>query len=587
MKKGLIKITIIAFIFLASCATRMPVDGLANDQIRAELLKAKDDNTRIARKPKKRLPPSVSAALTPSMNIHLPTIKRRSSRRFDIAVKDVPAKTFFMGLVKETPYSMTVSPEIQGNITLNLKRVTIEQALQTVENVYGYQYRRTRVGFEILANKLQTRIYHINYIDVERKGNSTMSVTSGQVTQMGAGQRGVGASSGTFATTTGIAGFGQARQSSSIGQVVTKSDFSFWKKLESTLKTMLSKEEGHSVSVNPLAGIVVVRAFPKELKQVAAYLDALQNNMDRQVILEAKVLEVQLNNDYQMGIDWKIFGAQLNAINDFPGTNISLEDFPDAFQINIKWRPGDFETTIRALETQGNVQVLSSPRVATLNNQKAVIKVGSDEFFVTNISSSNTETFSGTTPTQDVELTPFFSGITLDVTPQIDSRDNVTLHVHPAVSRVKDQRKTIDLGEQGILELPLAFSTVRESDTVVHAKNGQVVVIGGLMENQSVEDVAQLPFFGNIPFLGTLLRNTKQQSVKSELVILLKPVVVKKRVWMEEITDTNDRFTAIKKGFHFGGRPDVFGTDGEQPIKFGQKTGQINQRQQQIIPQTK
>jgi MSHA biogenesis protein MshL len=579
MKKVIINTTIILTLFLASCATRMPVDGLTNDQIRAELIQAADDDNAIANKRKKRLPPSVSAAMTPSMNIHLPTVKRRSSRRFDIAVKEVPAKTFFMGLVKETPYSMTVSPDIQGTITLNLKRVTIEQALQTVENVYGYQYRRTRVGFEILANKLQTKIYQVNYIDVDRKGNSTMSVTSGQVTQ-GTGTR-PGSSSGAFATTTGIAGFGQARQTSSIGEVVTKSDFSFWKKLETTLKSMLGTEEGHSVSVNPLAGVVVVRAFPSEQKQISAYLDAIQNNMDRQVILEAKVLEVQLNDQYQMGIDWKILGAQLNAINDFPGTNINLRDFPDAFTINIKWKPGDFESTIRALETQGNVQVLSSPRVATLNNQKAVIKVGSDEFFVTNVSSSNTETFSGTTPTQDVELTPFFSGITLDVTPQIDGRENVTLHVHPAVSRVQDQRKIIDLGQGGVLELPLAFSTVRESDTVVHAKNGQVVIIGGLMESQSVEDVAQLPFFGNIPFLGTLLRNTKQQGRKSELVILIKPVVIKRRVWAKEINDTNDRFTAIKKGFHFGGRPDLFGTDAEQPIKWGPKTGEFYQQQQQ------
>jgi MSHA biogenesis protein MshL len=570
---------VLIILLLSSCATRMPVDGLTNDQISADLFNAVDENAKINKKNKKRMPPSVSAALTPSMNFNLPNVKRRRNRRFDISVKEVPASLFFMGLVKDTPYSMTVSPEIKGTITLNLKRVTVEQVLKTIEDVYGYEYRSTSVGFEIVPKRLETQIFNVNYLDVVRKGRSTTSVTSGQVTQTASGTRG-GSSSGAFATTTGIAGFGEQRQTSSIGRVETSSDFTFWKQLKETLTSMMGKEEGHSVTVNPLAGVVVIRAYPRELKQVATYLDAVQNNVDRQVILEAKVLEVLLKDNYQMGIDWKIFGAQLNAINDFPGTNISLQDFPDAFQINIKWKPGVFETTIRALETQGNVQVLSSPRVSTLNNQKAVIKVGSDEFFVTNVSSSTTETFSGTTPTQDVELTPFFSGITLDVTPQIDPRGNVTLHIHPAVSRVQDQRKEIDFGQGRQLVLPLALSTVRESDTVVHARDGQVIVIGGLMETQSVEDVAQLPFFGNVPFLGTLLRNTKQQSRKSELVILLRPIIVKKNTWNKDISNSHQRFTAVKKGFHFGGRPDIFGTDGEQPLKLGPKTGAFNQKEQ-------
>ena len=574
MKEWLRRAGILLIVLVTSCSTRMPVNGTAIDEMNSQLFDAADGNAQLDKKSKKRLPPSISSALMPKMNINLPTAKRSRDRRFDISVKDVEAQLFFMGLVKDTPYSIVVSPEIKGKITLNLKRVTVEQVLQTLENVYGYSYRRTAVGFEVMPNNLETRLFHVNYLDIQRKGTSTTSVASGQVTQ-GSGDGGGGST--TFATTTGVGSTNDPAATSSIGRVETTSDINFWKQMKDTLSAMVGKDKGRTVTVNPNAGVIVVRAFPRELKKVADYLDAVQNTMDRQVILEAKVLEVILNNNYQMGIDWKIFGAQLNALSDFPGTDINNAEFPDAFNIKIKWKPNTFETTIRALETQGNVQILANPHVSTLNNQKAVIKVGTDEFFVTNVSSSTTESFSGSTPTQDIELTPFFSGITLDVTPQIDARGNVTLHIHPSVSRVEDQRKEINFGNAGNLVLPLAHSTIRESDTVVHARNGQVVVIGGLMENQSIEDVAQLPFFGNIPFLGTLLRNTKQSSRKSELVILLRPVIVKRGTWNKQVTDSHQRIMALKKGFHFGGRPDIFGTDGEQPIKLWPKTGSFNQ----------
>jgi MSHA biogenesis protein MshL len=212
-----------------------------------------------------------------------------------------------------------------------------------------------------------------------------------------------------------------------------------------------------------------------------------------------------------------------------------------------------------------------------MNNQQAAIKVGTDEFFVTNVSQNQNVVTNSlvTQPTLNVNLTPFFSGITLDVTPQIDANGQVTLHIHPSVSLVKDQRKSIDLGNQGgVLNLPLANSTIRESDTIVHAKNGQVVVIGGLMQDTTTEGIGQVPWFGNIPFLGTLVRATKQTSQKSELVILLRPTIVNGKRTNHDLTVTARRIFSLKRGFHIGGRPDIYGTQGEVPIMLGPKSNE-------------
>ncbi|KTC64617.1 type IV pilus (Tfp) assembly protein PilQ (plasmid) [Legionella adelaidensis] len=603
MKKGL---SLLLSLLLFACTTNQPIDGTAVDDMNVALHQGIHENETLDATDKDRRSQAISKALLPDVKLHSPQ-RNVLSRRFDIAVKNVPARTFFAGLVEGTPINMVVSPEIVGNITLNLKQVTVEQVLQTLESAYGYAYNPIPGGFEILPNTLKTQIYTVNYLELERRGRSRIILSSGEVTQSTSGGT-TSTTNSPIATSTSITTGNNVNNTENvIGHVETVSSIDFWRQLTATLEIMLgitperqnsnrvgnginqnpvpptggsNSATGRSVSVNPVAGVVVVRATPKEHKQIEAYLDLVQNSMNRQVILEAKILEVTLRDQYQMGIDWKIFGANLNAIRSFPGTDIKNEDFPDAFTIGIKWAT-DFTTTIRALELQGNVQVLSSPRVATMNNQVSAIKVGNDQFFVsqlnptTNVTTAGVVTNSNPTPS----LSPFFSGITLDVTPQIDAHGDVTLHIHPSVSLVTEQSKTIEgAGVNGrSLTVPLARSDIRESDTIVHARNGQVVVIGGLMENQTQEDVAQLPFFGNVPFLGTLFRNTKQQSRKSELVILIKPTVITPKTATKDLIESTQQIQRLKRGFHIGSRPDIFGTEGEEPVSFGPPAGYYSQ----------
>jgi MSHA biogenesis protein MshL len=276
--------------------------------------------------------------------------------------------------------------------------------------------------------------------------------------------------------------------------------------------------------------------------------------MQRQVILEAKILEVTLSDGYQQGINWsKAFSS--NGTNYTIGQGSVVKDangsiIPDILpgldtigsllggQSNLVISSGSFEAVLSFMATQGDLNVLSSPRVTASNNQKAVIKVGTDEYYVTDLSSvvgsgDNSE------PSPEVELTPFFSGISLDVTPQIDDQGNVLLHVHPAVIDVDEQVKEIGYGNTRIT-LPLARSSIRESDSVIRAQDGDVVVIGGLMKSNTIDQVSKVPFLGDIPALGHLFRNTSKLTQKTELVILLKPTVVGVNTWQKELERSRD-----------------------------------------------
>ncbi len=538
------------------------------------------------------VPNDVKNALVPSVADHQAASEGTPTkeRRFNVSADKIPARSFFMGLIDGTPYNMVVNPNVNGSISLNLKNVTIEEVLDAVRDVYGYEYHRTSYGYEVLPPEIQTQLYTVNYLDVKRIGKSLTQMTSGDISQqLGTNsQNNQGGGSGTSNLGAGSTGGSSTSQSGFIptSSVDTRSEMNFWKSLETTLETMIGKADGRSIVVNPQAGIIIVHAFPNELHQVALYLDRIQSSMNRQVILEAKILEVQLNDQFQSGINWNLFGqglvntpdtfvnsggANQIATNTFDKTD--LKDFSGMFALNVK---GDFGLLVKLLQTQGNVQVLSSPRISTVNNQKAVIKVGESEFFVTGVTTSTAVSGNSTIPTQGVNLTPFFSGITLDVTPQISRDGSVILHIHPTVSAVKTQQKNITVGTvigtnasgssssaPNVLTLPLALSDVRESDNIVRARNRQIIVIGGLMQNNMTEETAGTPGLSKMPFIGALFRRTQQVSRKTELVILLRPILLDKRAVANDLEQTSRDFDRVKRGYHYGGLPEVFGTEGE------------------------
>ena len=206
----------------------------------------------------------------------------------------------------------------------------------------------------------------------------------------------------------------------------------------------------------------------------------------------------------------------------------------------------NFAALLNFLETQGNVQVLSSPRIATINNQKAILKVGTDDYYVTGVTSSSSTTNSNgsTTPsTPTINLQPFFSGISLDVTPQIDGENNVVLHVHPSISTVTEKQKVVDLGTLiGKYTLPLASSTVNETDSVVRVQDGNIVAIGGLMKQKQSSDANGLPGTTSSG-LGLLFGGARNSLLeKSELVILIKSTIIHNdSSWKDDLVETQSR----------------------------------------------
>ncbi len=521
-----------------------------------------------ARSSNQSVPTDVRKALLPPIEINLPQGRATPLEpRFDLAVNNAAVRQVFLGIVEGTPYSMVLHPGVGGAITLNLKNVSVPEAMNAIRHVYGYEYRLEGNRFYVLGREMQTRLFMVNYLNLIRRGKSDTRVSGG-----GIGQRSSsGGVASAPATTGGASGF------SSI-ELQTQSDVDFWKNIELTLKEIVGKEGGRKVIVNQQSGVVVVRAMPEELRVVEEFLGATHASVNRQVVLEAKIIEVELNDRFQAGINWsKISGnytasqvgggtADLSTTGSTsiagsigtlrPGTGSFSPTSPGTLSnafggvFTLAATASDFTAFIELLKGQGEVQVLSSPRVSTINNQKAVIKIGGDEFFVTGVSSSTGTTSGGitTTSTPTVDLTSFFSGIVLDVTPQIDENKNIVLHIHPSVSSVTQRDKNFSVSGSAF-NLPLALSTIQESDNVVRAQSGQIIIIGGLMKEGTTDENVSVPILGDIPILGNLFRHKKVTRVKKELIILLKPTVIEAgQDWNDALRDSQDRVKKIRIG---------------------------------------
>ena len=510
------------------------------------------------------VPADVSQALLPPLEITLPEGGTAPLEpRFDLTVHKARARDVFMGLVEGTSYDMVVHPKVSGRITLNLKDVTVPEAIKAIRDVYGYEYTIEGKRYFVYGRGMQTRLFTVNYLNLVRKGNSDTRVQSG-----GLG----GANSGSSGSQSGSSAF------SSI-TVTTESQSDFWKQLATTLKAIVGSKGGRQVVINSQTGIVVVRSMPSELRVVEDYLKKTHRIINRQVVLEAKILDVELNDGFQTGINWAGLGRSgstdftvgqvgggtsiesgiseiagnagvldptTGIFSPISGTNASA--FGGVFTINALSK--NFSAFIELLKTQGEVQVLSSPRVSTLNNQKAVIKVGGDEFFVTGVTSQTATTSGGTVTetTPDVQLTSFFSGLVLDVTPQIDAEDNIILHIHPSVNTIKEKTKSFIVSGRAF-SLPLALSTVQETDNIVRSQNGQIIVIGGLMKEATTDENVSVPLLGDIPIIGHLFKHKRVTRIKKELVILLKPSIIHvSGDWADSIEESQKRLETINKG---------------------------------------
>ena len=598
---GRVVSALVTALIIAGCAqepvrTKQHVDG----QMIGELDKG-------TQRTKLKEPEAVSQALLPPLRMELPQAQGKPiEARFDLNVNDAPAREVFLSVVSGTRYSMLVAPDVSGTISVNLKDVSLTEALDAIREIYGYEYKIDGSRIYIKPAGLQTRVFKVNYLIGARQGRSDMRVTAGSsgITTNATTPNTATTLQQTLASTpvaapaapggvqdppslTPNAPGALAGIQTDATRMSTAETTDFWGEVAYAIRTIVGTGGGRNIVISPQSGVVVVRAMPQELRSVASLLKAMQVSVDRQVILEAKIIDVTLNHAYQAGINWAAFptsgiaggfssglGGAVNRLGvtgalsgntagSSTGSSSTFTANPGlatlggaaagatnvaggVFGLAVQTR--NFASLLQFLQTQGSVQVLSSPRVSTLNNQKAVLKVGTDQPFVTSITPGTPTTVinpltgtSTSTTTFAPTISNIFAGISLDVTPQIDGRGNIMLHIHPLVTAVSGTPLTFNLGA-GDQSITVAKIGVSESDTMVRTTDGNIVVLGGLMQVTLNNGRSGVPGLADAPVIGGAFRNSSDDTVKRELVILIRPTIIDSdKDWERDIQESRDR----------------------------------------------
>lgn len=551
--------TTIAILISAVLTSGCVYSHLEPKEVKEELQAAIDNNAQL------EIPEDVLNELNPN-NPMESNYQVAGVRRVTVAANNVPAAEFFGQVMAETNTSVVVHPEVSGNISLNLQDVTAQEIFDALYKMYGYRVDKQGTVYYVYPAGVHTETLPINYIFLKRISDTSVNITNNTVsnTTSDSSDFSDSSDSSSFDSSSDSSG-----ESSSGTNVNTTSESDFWTELQKTLQSIIGQGEGRMVSVNPQAANVTVRGTPDEISAVRNFLSITEQSLRRQVVIEAKILEVSLNENYSQGIEWsKIFNGNSEESKLISTNSGWLGGVTDSVYsvlgggVKLDLSDQKYSALVTLLKTQGDVSTLSSPRITALNNQKAVMKIGKDSYFLTDIStdSSSTSSTENNLVSSDYDFEPFFSGVALDVIPQISEDGKVIMHIHPAVIEVQEDKKVVRINGQDS-ELPFASSDIRETDTLVEANSGDIIVIGGLMRQDKGELESKVPLLGDIPYLGELFTNKVRYDNKSELVILLKPVIVGGNTWNEEL---NRSLKLLEKWYPEGeSKPSFFVSDWE------------------------
>ena len=468
-----------------------------------QTFEARDQKAGSATKPNDTLPNAISLALSQ------PNQSKDQGTLLNLYANDMPIGTFMAMLGKQAHLNIVVSPELKERITLHLNDTSFQTLHQILEDMYPIDItKKDKHSYVVTPEKLITKTFRVAGLYIHREGTSSTNIE-------GSGQKNV-------TTTSGIS------TSSGNTKVVDQ--------LTATLQS-IARHKDSSININRSAGTATVTATKKDMKQIAALIADFNKASQQQVVIETKILEVQLNKEFKSGLDFSSSSTDLN----FSSGSFKIYDTPRVPTGSML----PFSATIDLLGKQGQVHVLSSPRISTLNKQKALIKVGEDKYFLTQTNSSQTFNLNqGNVQNQSFNVQPFFTGIALDVTPEVLDDDNIIMHIHPLITSIKPQviSSTIS-GSDTTITVPA--TDVRESDVMVHAKNGQVVMIGGLILKRAHDQRDSLPFGDAAIPIGD---NDSSQTI--ELVILLYPRISSPEFMIDQLKALRDSYT-------LGGKPDV------------------------------
>lgn len=478
---------------------------------------------------------------------------------FSLSVRDVDIRDVFLLLSKDSGVNIIADADVTGKISVDFTGLNLESALYAITRPLSYTFRMDK-GF-IRVNKpiLETRSFSLNYITGRRASTSTMqaAITGGGTT---APPIGTTSNINLNLTTAGTTTQGtQTTTSTGQGNVnVTTSGVSdFWNEVRKGLEVIIfgdatggdlseggfsrGDKSGKKLIINEMAGVIHVTDYSDNMERVADFLNDVEKAVRRQVMIQAHIVEVSLDDSYSFGIDWELLtGSGMGERGSLFRFSQELVPTPETgvFQIGITdWR---INALLDAMKKQGQVNVLSSPKISTMNNQRAVIKLTTKEVsWITNtiLNAEGNVVLSYTTPQID-EV-----GIFLDVTPQIDETGVITMQIHPSISeKIRESESPDKKSKRPVID-------VREVDTMIKVRNGQTIVIAGLITDKVNEATTRVPFLGDLPLLGNLFRQTIQEKRKSELVLLMTPYVLTD-VTIEDIRKEHEkRLGSIGRSF--------------------------------------
>lgn len=460
--------------------------------------------TAAATPPAPESPPATPAVMLDEVEPEKPTrgeLKKKEGRFF-LSLRDADLREALIALARDVDTSLVLDSAVSGKVTVDLKNVTIEEALDMLLRP-GFDFAYDGRTIRVFRPARMTQTFKVDYISTARSGASQVTATaSGGASGGGSGSG--GGSSG-FASTSSVT-----------------SDFKadYWEQLEAGVKTLLSKD-GQS-TVHRMAGLVTVSDYADRVAAVKNYLDRLTGEVHGQVLIQAELVEVSLDNAFETGVDWtavaNMLGGTLTAAHSTLGTPTS--------GLSLRFSRGNSSAILRALQTQGKVDVLSRPRILTLNNQKALMKVGREDVFfsttlVPGLTSAATVAGGASVPLSVSTPRTITVGLLLDVSPQIRANGRVGLHVHLSITE-----------KFGVATSPDRTATapildVREADAVVEVDSGQTLAIGGLTQMKEADVRSGVPLLSQIPVLGALFRHRLQEKKKVELVLLMTPTVMR------------------------------------------------------------
>ena len=493
-----------------------------------------------------------------------PPVARPPLETYTVVVNDVPAAKLLFELARDARLNVDIHPDIRGTVSMNAIDQTLPQILERIASQIDMRYTLEGTLLSVVPDVPFLRLYRIEYPNIARNANSTVSIATQVATTGGTGLEGSGA------------GSGPGNNSST--SLTNTSNHRYWESLTESIRALLQEtdkiveepaaatdgeqqadgprtnvrfREAASVIAQPETGVIAVRATQRQHVKVQEFLDASVLSARRQVLIEATIAEVELNDDFEQGIDWAVIrrgGANLGMTVQPVGGGTSLpggtpigSSIPTLGLIAYDHQTTEWDITaaLRLLDSFGRKRVLSSPKISVLNNQTALIKVV-DNLVYFQLTTDFTPGTAGSPTTFTVSSTPNTVpvGFLMNVTPQIAANDEVILNLRPTISRLTGYVEdpgvalSIALARQQGADLPDVSSRVpeiqtREMESIIKVRDGQIAVLGGLMRDTAQSGQDGLPGLSRLPGAGNLFKYRSKSGTKSELVIFLRPTIVR------------------------------------------------------------